>query len=186
LPVRFIFADGGHQDIRSNRFQKVQILETRGSSALKEVVIDPDNRLAMLKELPPRNINTLIRDIKKAYRRSDEIYDLDLYNDAIKLKLTDKRMLLYLGMLLYGGKQYPQALEIFGMREDLADSESDHFLNNAWLGLLHDLRGQRDLALNHYKISLKNAGTRQMQHGQYQLKLDKAWLEQRIKTPYKR
>ena len=186
LPVRFVFEDGSHQDLRSNRMKDLQVLEVKGKTAVKEVMLDPDNLMAMLKELPPRSLNKLKMDIRKAYRKSDAVTDLDLYNDAVKLKLADKRPLLYLGMLLYGGEKYQQAIEIFKVRESVAEGESDHFLNNAWLGLLHDLTGKRDLAIRHYQISLKNSENRKMQHGQYKLLLDQEWLKKRLEEPYKR
>lgn len=120
LPVRLVFEDSSTRDIRTSRFSDQQKIEVIHNSRLKEVVIDPDNLLAMLPELPLRNLNQLIREIRKVYLQGDATTDLGLFEDAKQLKLADKSTLLHLAMLLYGGSKYAESIEVFQMREELA------------------------------------------------------------------
>lgn len=186
LPLELVFEDGSKLPWKTNRFQDEQMIEVSASSNLVKVIIDPENVMGMVKKLYPRNLKELKRDIERISRRSDSLEDLGLFEDAIRLKLDDEDAQLYLGMLLFGGEKYQQAIKIFKMRESLAKSQRDHFVNNAWLGLLSDLSGERQSALKYYKISLENSEKQKMQHSQYGLILDKAWLKERLKTPFKR
>jgi len=186
LPVRFVFEDGSTRDFRTNRIQDRQELEVSSRSKLKEVLIDPDNLLAMLPKLPPRTLNRLSRDIRKVWNQGDATTDLELYEDAKRLKLSDGKLLLRLGMLLYGGSRYAESIDLFKIREALAEGEEDRFLNNAWLGLLHDLIGKRDEAKRFYSISLEHSEQQAMRHDQYRLLLNRAWLLERLNKPYTR
>jgi len=58
------------------------------------------------------------------------------------------------------------------------------FTVNAWLGHLQDLLGEREKALDFYREALKNDTGRTMRHDQWGLKVDRAWVEERLKTPF--
>ena len=53
-----------------------------------------------------------------------------------------------------------------------------------WMGTLKDLLGERDGPC-FYREALKNDTGRALQHDQYSLRINKAWVEERLKTPFK-
>jgi len=54
-----------------------------------------------------------------------------------------------------------------------------------WQGMILDLLGQREEALALYRQALTMPG-QTMVHSQYQLRIDKAWVEQRLQAPFQR
>ena len=55
-----------------------------------------------------------------------------------------------------------------------------------WMGIIKDLLGEREAALGFYREALKNDTGQTLQHDQYGLRIGKAWVEERLKTPFKR
>jgi hypothetical protein len=49
-----------------------------------------------------------------------------------------------------------------------------------------DLLGRRPEAIQKYHAALAVPGTPQIRHDQYKMKIDKAWVEDRLKTPFMR
>jgi tetratricopeptide (TPR) repeat protein len=83
-----------------------------------------------------------------------------------------------LGLLLFDGGSYPESLEAFRKCRGLSESKGDLFGALVWMGHLNDLLGKRDEAVACYAEALKNDTGRTMQHDQYQLRIDKAWVRQ--------
>jgi len=52
------------------------------------------------------------------------------------------------------------------------------------MGILEDVQGHRPEALKHYEAALKQDSSGGLQHDQYGLKIDRAWVEERLKTPF--
>lgn len=69
----------------------------------------------------------------------------------------------------------------------LWQGDSDwRFMGLVWQGHLLDLLGRRTEAVASYQQALKVPGEPSMQHSQYNLVIDKQWVEQRLKTPFER
>lgn len=54
-----------------------------------------------------------------------------------------------------------------------------------WLGHVLDLRNQRDRAIQWYNKALAQYPGFPVQHDQWGIIIDKKWLEERLKTPFK-
>ena len=87
-------------------------------------------------------------------------------------------------MLLYDSRHYEESLEVM---TQLQQSGPDWgFAATVWQGHLLDLLGRRTEAIARYQAALKMPGEHNMQHNQYNLVIDNAWVEQRLKTPFER
>jgi tetratricopeptide (TPR) repeat protein len=92
-----------------------------------------------------------------------------------------------LGLVLYDGEHYSQALEAFGRAKASAGPDDNWgFVGNAWQGLILDLQSHRKQAVQHYREALKEDTGGSYQYGQYGLVINRAWVEARLKTPFQR
>jgi len=72
-------------------------------------------------------------------------------------------------------------------RRTFSASDTDWaFAALVWQGHLLDLMGRRAEAVTQYQEALKVPGAPKMQHSQYNLTIDKPWVEERLKTPFER
>jgi hypothetical protein len=54
------------------------------------------------------------------------------------------------------------------------------------MGITKDAQGERDAAVAFFKEALKHDTGQTLQHDQYGLRINRAWVEERLKTPFKR
>ena len=111
----------------------------------------------------------------------------DLFRQAQKQTLPDVWLWFKLGVVLYDGKYYEQALDAFGR---VIGSEKSNptlrFAAHTWRGHMLDLTDHRDDAVAAYKEALKIEKSEPVSHDQYDLVIDRKWVEERLKTPFKR
>jgi predicted negative regulator of RcsB-dependent stress response len=98
------------------------------------------------------------------------------------MKIEDGGTQFKLGMTLYDGRYYQEALEV------MTQLEKGDFRFGAlvWEGHLLDLLGRRKEAIARYEEALKVPGSPDMQHSQYNLTINKPWVEERLKEPFER
>ena len=53
-------------------------------------------------------------------------------------------------------------------------------------GIINDVKGEREAALAFYRSALEVESGQSQRHDQYQLVIDRAFVETRLKTPYRR
>src|SRR5208282_5539520 len=109
---------------------------------------------------------------------------LEAFRQACDLKNEDPGIWFKLGLTLYDGRHYPEALDAM-MRVPGSDSDW-RFGSLVWQGHLLDLLGRRAEAVARYEEALKVPGAQSMQHDQYNLVINKQWVEERLKTPFER
>jgi len=111
-----------------------------------------------------------------------------LLQQAKDVGLSSGDAWFFLGLRLYDGSAYTEALECFERSSGLPASDLYHFAALVWQGHILDLQGKRDGALARYRDALKvdigPGGC--MQHSQYGLAITRAWAEERLKTPFQR
>lgn len=89
-----------------------------------------------------------------------------------------------LGLCLYDGKHYSQALEVF--KKDFTENPTS-FSSLVWQGHMLDLLNQRENALSCYREALSHWNPDDwVRHDQYGIKIDRDWIQERIKTPFRR
>jgi tetratricopeptide (TPR) repeat protein len=88
-----------------------------------------------------------------------------------------------LGLCLYDGKHYAQALQSF--KKDVEENPAA-YSSLVWQGHLLDLMNQREEALACYQEVLKHWGPDDgSRHDQFGIVIDRAWVQERIKTPFR-
>jgi tetratricopeptide (TPR) repeat protein len=107
-----------------------------------------------------------------------------VYEKTRGLAISDAQFWLKLGLLLFDSGYYQQSFSAFEMIPSLESSALLKFTAHVWMGQLMDLLGKREKALEYYRAALKEDPGTAMQHSQYGLKLDRSWVEERLKTPF--
>jgi predicted negative regulator of RcsB-dependent stress response len=98
-------------------------------------------------------------------------------------RIEDAGARFRLGLLLYDGRNYAEALEAM---KTIEAEPSLKFVALAWQGMLLDLLGRRGEAVTAYQAALGDSGTPRHRHDQWGLVIDKDWVEERVRTAYER
>ena len=175
------FEDGTEQRAVTERLSDEEIVGFRSKSPLKAVVLEPDAAVVLAETPSPAQHKLL--DRIEALPWSDE--SLDLYQQANAAKLTDEDAWVKLAMVLYDRQHYSEALSAFAVVGS-SGQPGLRFMGLVWQGHVLDLIGKRPQAVEKYEAALKVAGTPQMRHDQYQITIDRKWVEERLKTPFTR
>jgi hypothetical protein len=186
VPVVASFEDGSNQTQRMDRLASASLLIFESKSPLKEVKLDPDHTLWMLDAPPPLSSADLERKIVGLNLTGSGEEALGLLGRARELRLTAARPWRRLGLMLYDAKHYPEALECFQKSGERTDDKDYKFLALVWQGQLLDLMGNRAAALEAYKAAQATGSEYVFRHDQYKLQIDQKWVQERLKTPFKR
>jgi tetratricopeptide (TPR) repeat protein len=180
------FEDGAEQCVQTDRMADLDELKLRARSPLKEVVIEPDGEVA-LAEAPTQAQRKLTEEVRQMPWTGVGKAALESYQQAREMKIHDAGFWVKLGLLLYDGRYYQEALDAMMRLADVAgDGSAWRFAAIVWQGQLLDLLGRRDEAVARYQEALKMPGSPSMSHDQYHLVLNKQWVEERLKTPFER
>jgi tetratricopeptide (TPR) repeat protein len=180
LTIAARFQDGTEQQARTERLADREELHFMAKAPIREVVLDPGHAVVMA-DAPPtaRSVTAKIRNLPWTGAGAAA---LEAYKQSRDVKPTDTSALLKLTLTLYDGRYYQEALDV---AKGLGQTDQ-RFVALVWQGHLLDLLGRRDEAVAAYQEALKVPGTPNMRHDQYGLTLDKAWVEQRLHTPFER
>jgi tetratricopeptide (TPR) repeat protein len=177
------FEDGSEQRAQTDRLADIDVLTFQAKAALREVVIEPDATVALAHGLyPPQR--ELTAWVGRMPWTGTPRAALEAYREARELKIDDTDTWAKLGMLLYDAQNYLEALE--AMTEAARSDSSWRFAALVWQGHLLDLLGRRTEAVMRYQEALKIPGSPSMEHSQYNLIIDKQWVQERLKTPFER
>ena len=94
-------------------------------------------------------------------------------------RLSDPDALLRLGFALYDAKRYSDALKAFSRMEEVGNQGTAR----VWQGHMLDLLGRRAEAVVAYQKALRVPV--EGQHDQYGIVLSKAYVEERLRSPYR-
>jgi tetratricopeptide (TPR) repeat protein len=174
------FEDGSEQRARTERLADMDELVFRAKAPLKEVVIEPDSAVVLV-EAPVTQMKFMAM-IRQMPWTGVGAAALEMYRQAGELKIDDVGTRVKLALLLYDGKYYQESLDLMTQLE-----KSDwRFAALVWQGHLLDLLGRRDEAVARYQEALKVPGSPNMQHAQYNMRINRAWVDERLKTPFER
>lgn len=184
VPLEARFVDGSSQKAVLARLQDKYKLRFESQAELKEVVLDPDGRLAMLDKplaiLPedlPDKVNSL------PYSGAPE-KALELYRIAAESDLDIASLWFKLGMCVFEGGYFEEAFDSFKRLFELKSSKSYQFYAQVWMGNIRDAQGQREEALKHYRESLNFDTGSASRHDQYKIESSRKWVEERLREPY--
>jgi aminopeptidase N len=177
------FEDGSEQHLHTDRLADVDELKFQASSSLKSVVVEPEAAIA-LAEAPSQAQRKVMAKISQMPWVGVGQSALDAYHETNNAKVEDAQTRFKLALLLFDGHYYAEALE---MTKSLAETDSDYrFAALVWEGHLLDLLAHRAEAIACYQEALKVPGSPSMKHSQYNLVINRGWVEARLKTPFQR
>jgi hypothetical protein len=191
IPLMATFSDGSQQLQFTDRLIDKNVLVFNSASPLKQAVIDPDTVIALVSPPPAPdtyeqmvNLNKKIQNLPWTGAGAQA---LEAYQKAIETDWKDSMQWFKLVLTLYDGSYYQEALKAIDYTFNLSDGGLMwRFITNVWKGHLLDLLGRREEALAAYQEAMANDPGSPMIHSQYNMKIDKEWVEQRLKEPFKR
>jgi tetratricopeptide (TPR) repeat protein len=181
VPVKAVFEDGSEEIQCVNRHFDVDNLVFRSRSKLKEAALDADKKFAMLDEpVPP--ISPAVAEVLALGWEGKES---PVVFQAVKGEdIRGSRIWYRLGMELYELGRFDDSFKCFQKIAGLHPGGQEKFAALGWMGLLRDLQGKRKEALIHYREALKYDTGEPMEHGSLRIRIDRSWLEERLKTPF--
>ncbi len=112
---------------------------------------------------------------------------LDIFKKVRDISVSDAGVWFKLGLALYDGKYYEEGLYAFKQAEQLSEGSPLYiFASLVWQGHITDLLGRRDKAVAFYKKALQKDPGDWIRHDQYRIKIDRQWVEERLKKPFER
>jgi hypothetical protein len=186
IPVEARFVNGDRKCLTLDRMREDQTLEFLAPAPLAEVVIDPDHEFPLVIP-PPAITNSRLADLvdELPWSGGGE-KPLRFYRRAVELDVRDLRVWGKLGLTLFDSHRYQESLDAFNRVVPLVAEKNPnwHFAALVWRGMLNDVLGRRDLALENYRQALQVSGNPVVQHTQFGLVLDRGWVERRLETPF--
>jgi tetratricopeptide (TPR) repeat protein len=105
------------------------------------------------------------------------------YKDATGSNISDANTWFTLGLKLFADGYNDEAYNSFSRATDCTFAA--HFAALVWMGHLKDLKNQRKEAVKLYKKALKTYPGFPVQHDNWNIVIDKKWIEDRIKVPFR-
>jgi tetratricopeptide (TPR) repeat protein len=187
VPVVAYFQDGTSQLKRTDRILDVNELVFKSAAPLSEVRLDPDGDLAMAAPVPGTAEGGLREAIRKLSWTGAGSKALEVFREARDGDLREAELWAKLGLALYDGKYYAEALEAFRRTAELSEKKSMWgFAAMVWQGHLLDLMGRRKEAVQCYKAALERDTGETMRHDQYGIIINRQWVMQRLRKPFQR
>ena len=187
MPVAARFEDGTTQRACTNRLRDLDTIQFKSQTPLKEVQLDPDHALPLVVPPPSPEQQELAKAMGELPWVGAGKKALEVFEKAQASKMSDAGRWFKLGMALYDGKYYDQALTAFEKAQAQAKDEPWRACAAlVWQGHLLDLLDRRDEALRCYRQALKTSGDLNMRHDQYGIRLNREWVQRRLEEPFRR
>ncbi len=186
VPVKAVFEDGTSRVEWTDRFVRTNVFKFESRSKMADAVLDPDGRLAVVKEPPPKTAADLAEAIENLDWTGTSEAALAIVKRPEAKEIRDAHAWFKLGLLLYDGGRNAESFEAFKRCGELDASDQNLFGALVWMGITKDAQGDRAAAVPFFTEALKHDTGQTLQHDQYGLRINKAWVEERLKTPFKR
>lgn len=185
VSIKAIFEDESYQIQNTNRCLKNNILQFKSKTKVKEIIIDPEHKVGLLKEpLSPVPEGLSKNDFQSIYFDSFEGL-LDLFKKAIKLNFRNDEWWYQFGYQLARNGYLNESFKIFKKIIDSNPSEIYLTPSLVWLGHLEDLRNKRNSALKYYRLALNTYSGKPMGHSRYGIVINDKWIMKMIKEPFR-
>ncbi len=181
VPVKAVFEDGSEQVKKIDRNLDMQELTFTSQSELKEAIIDPEHKLAMLDEPLAEISDEALEMLSLGWSTENSP---EIYQKIKEENVKNSDMLYRIGIGLYEYENYSQAFDCFRRISKLETDADTKFASFGWLGLLKDIMGNRAEALEYYQKALDHDTGETMSHSWLRINMNKEWLEERLKTPF--
>jgi tetratricopeptide (TPR) repeat protein len=183
VPVRAAFEDGSTQTARTDRTQAVTTFTFKSRSPLRDVALDPEKKLARVDAPLPKISASAAASLAFGW---DSSTALEVYA-AVKSEAVKAAEIWYrLGRDLFAAGRADEATDCFARIDRLDADALLKFGARGWLGIIEDLKGRRAAALGRYKAALEIDPGQPFRVSELGITMDRAWLEERLKTPFTR
>jgi hypothetical protein len=187
VPVEAELEDGTKLVRITDRLPREQTVEFHTKAAVKQVRLDPAGALANVLPPPAAGGGDLSSQIRKLPWSGAGDLAKALYPQAIKERLLRDGEWFRLGLNLYDGAHYAEALESFRAGGAQALTPETVTMSLVWQGHVLDLLGRRGEAVEAYrKAAASCPAAFSLRHDQWRMRIDRQWIEQRIATPFER
>ena len=180
LTVEARFEDGSRQRAVTDRLAVKSELRFASAAPLKEAVLDPDGALPLRQE----PVTRLAVEIANLPWSGGGERARTLFPRAKEERIDDAKLWLKLGLNLFEGGQYAQALEAFRTMKELSPEGYGRAIALVWCGHLLDLDGKREEALACYREAKQLGLAGPTRHDQFHMVIDMNWIEARLQTPF--
>jgi len=181
IPVKALFEDGTEAIQSTDRLLDINVLTFKSKAKLKEAVLDPEKKLAMLdKPLTPISLEEA-EALALGWEAKDSLF---VYEKVKNGDIQKGNIWYRLGIDLFGLGHYHESFDCFERVSGLQREGLEKFVALGWMGLLKDLMGKRTEALKHYQEALKFDTGESMRHDQFRIQIHKKWVEDRLKKPF--
>jgi hypothetical protein len=185
IPVRAVFEDGTIQKATTDRLARKNVLHFMSHAPLKDVLLDPERRLGLIQEAIPRTAAEIEEAVEDLDWTGTGAAALEFFTDPGTAAVPTPHVWFKLGLLLFDGGFYPESLQAFSECRNRSAAPADLFGALVWMGNINDLLGKREAAIASFAEALKHDTGRTLQHDQYGLRINRAWVEERLKSPFK-
>jgi tetratricopeptide (TPR) repeat protein len=182
VPVKAVFEDATEQAKVTERNLDVSVLTFASNAKLKEVILNPENKLAMVENPLPEISEEAAEMLSFGWRAEDS---LKVYETIKEEAISNSNIWYSLGMNLYEDENFSDAFDCFERVSQLQADGLFKFAALGWMGLIKDLLGERQQAVVNYKEALKYDTGEQVGYSWLRIQMNRKWLEDRLKTPFK-
>lgn len=183
VPVKAVFEDGSEQRQTTSRHPGNHRLNFSSRSPLKQVVLDPEGKLPMLKR-PLPVISDETREILSRGWRNEQ--SEQVYEKVKNEKGLDNVFWHRLAINLYDRNLFVEAADCFQRVLTTDTDRHSRFTVSGWLGLLYDLMGERRKAIGYYREALRHDSGETIRLGWTGIRMNRNWLEERLHSPFVR
>lgn len=183
VPVRVTFEDGTEQRAWTDRNLEITTLTFHTPAKQRDVALDPDGRFAMVKQPVAKISPAASARLAYGWDSGDAA---GVYAVVKNEQITSSHLWYQLGLDLYQSDRLEESLDCFARVDNPETGGLMRFASKGWRGLLEDLRGDRASALAHYKAALAINTGEPMNHSRLRLKIDRDWLQTRLRKPFTR
>jgi len=104
------------------------------------------------------------------------------YQKSLGSIYMDSNTWFDLGIKLFANNHYDESFDAFS--QSLDNTFIVNFASLTWMGHIKDLKNQRKEALGYYHKALEQYPGFPVQHDQWNIHIDKSWIEERITKPF--
>lgn len=183
VPVQAVFEDGSNEIAKTDRTRVITTLSFKSRSPIHEVVIDPEKKLARVDAPLPKISAAAAAKLAFGW---DSKEAPDVYATVKDEGIQAVEIWYVLGRDLFAANRLDEAVDCFAKIEGLGTDNWWKFGARGWLGIIEDLKGNRAAAISRYKTAQAIDPGRPFTVGELRVTMDRAWLEERLKTPYTR
>ena len=183
IPVKAVFEDGTEAVQSTDRFLDTNVLTFRSKAKLKEAVLDPERKLAML----DNPLTPISPEAAEALALGWEGKDSPAVYKTIKDEsIRNSNIWYWLGLQLFELGRHPESFDCFERVSGLHREGLEKFAALVWMGHLMDLQKQRYKAIEYYKKAIEYDTGETMTHSQYGMQINRQLVEERLRTPFVR